>query len=219
MKNKCRGKMNELPITSNLKDITAYKKKLNWGDVPAIYHMAASSISDMDGILTHGFDSAYKELFNKNNWNYTFLEGASDENGNVTVTKKPQITLRHYYDEQNYELHCFPIVEGERVYGTLSQHPLCPFTQWSPEKMQMLFRVSSLISFIVFTFKNGDLADLALIKYSHKRVQELINELSKSFEIVDVMGYSIADFCKELYRRRPNFTIADLLDNLDPNTE
>ena len=211
--------MNELPITSTLKEITAYKKKLNWGDVPAIYTMASSSIGEVDGILTHGFDSAYKRLFNKNNLNYEFLGSFTDENGNIRPKHKPKVTLRHHYDEHNYELHCFPIVKGEQLFGALSQHPLCPFKQWSPESMQMLFRISSLISFIVFTFKSGDPADLALVKYSHKRVQELINEISKSFEIVDVMGYSIAEFCKELYSRKPNFIIADLIDNPDPNTE
>jgi len=211
--------MNELPITSTLKEITAYKKKLNWGDVPTIYHMASSSISELDGILTHGFDSAYKHLFDKSNWNLDLLGGHKDSNGNILVTDKPKITLRHCYDEQNYELHCYPIVQGERLNVSLSQHSLCPFQQWTPETMQMLFRISNLVSFIVFTFKSGDPADLALIKYSHKRVQELMNELSKSFEIVDVVGYSIADFCKELYRRKPNFSIADLLDTQDENMD
>jgi hypothetical protein len=211
--------MNELPITSSLKEITAYKKKLNWGDVPAIYTMAASSLGDVDGILTHGFDSAYKRLFDRSNWNDTFLEGFTDKSGSVKHKKKPKIVLRHHYDEHNYELHCFPIVEGEQLFGSLSQHPLCSFKQWTPESMQMLFRVSSLVSFIVFTFKSGDQADIALVKYSHKRVQELINEISKSFEIVGVMGYSIADFCKELSSKKPNFIIDDLLDKHEQNTE
>jgi len=208
--------MSELPITSSLKEITAYKKKLCWGDVPSIYHMAASSIGDMDGILTHGFDSAYKQLFNKSNWNITFLEGCKNDNSGP---QKPKILLRHCYNEQNYELHCYPIVKGEPVIVPLSQHPLCSFERWSPENMQMLFRVSSLISFIVYTFQSGDEADLALIKFSHKRVQELIHKLSQSFEIVDIKGYSIAEFCKELHSRRPNFTIADMLDNPDQDTE
>ena len=211
--------MNELPITSSLKEITAHKKKLNWGDIPTIYTMAASSIGDVDGILTHGFDSAYKRLFDSSNWNDVFLGGFTDGSGNLKYKRKPQIALRHHYDDHNYELHCFPIVKGEQLFGSLSQHPLCPFKQWQPESMQMLFRISSLISFIVFTFKSGDEADIALVKYSHKRVQELIGEISKSFEIVDVMGYSIAEFCKELYAKKPNFPIADLLDNTDPNTE
>ena len=62
--------MSELSDNPNLKEINAYKKKLNWGDVPAIYHLAATSISDVDGILTHGFDSAFKQLLDRsNNWN------------------------------------------------------------------------------------------------------------------------------------------------------
>jgi len=211
--------MSELPITSTLKEITAFKKKLNWGDVPSIYHMASSSVGELDGILTHGFDSAYKRILNKDNLNLDLLDGHIDNSGNIVTNIKPKITLRHCYDEQNYELHCYPMVQGERLNVSLSQHPLCPFNRWAPETMRMLFRISSLVSFIVFTFKTGDQADLALIKYSHKRVQELINELSKSFDIVDIIGYSIADFCKELYRKRPNFSIADLLDTPDENTD
>lgn len=210
--------MSELSATSSLKEITAYKKQLNWGDVPAIYHLAASSVGDMDGILTHGFDSAYKRLFNRAHWNLTLLGGSNDAKGNIVVTHKPKIALRHCYDDQNYELHCYPIVKGEQLITSLAQHPACPFEHWSPETMQMLFRVRSLVSFIVFTFKSGDKADLALIRYSHIRVQELINELRKSFEIVDVMGYSIAEFCKEISNRKPHFSLDDLLDTSDQNT-
>ena len=75
-----------------------------------------------------------------------------------------------------------------------------------------------MISFIVYTFKSGDQADLALIKFSHKRVQELIGELSNSFEIVDITGYTIAEFCKELYKS-PNFVVTELLDTPDQDTE
>ena len=35
-----------------------------------------SSISDIDGILTHGFDSAFKQLLDQNNWNSDALEGS-----------------------------------------------------------------------------------------------------------------------------------------------
>jgi hypothetical protein len=204
--------MSGLPITSSLKDITAYKKKVSWGDVPAIYHMAASSIGDMDGILTHGFDSAYKRLFNKTHWNLDLLDGHSDEHGNIVVTRKPKIILHHCYDEENYELHCYPVVKGERLHGSLDHHPLCPFDRWLPETMQMLFRVRSLVSFIVFTFKSGDEADLALVRYAHQRVEELVTELSESFEIVKIMGYSIVEFCQELSLKKPHFALDDLLD-------
>jgi hypothetical protein len=209
--------MSRITSLANLKEITAYKKKLNWGEVPAIYHMASSSLSDVDGILTHGFDSAYKTLFNKSNWNLDLLGGYKDEQGNLLVERKPKISLRHVFDEQHYELHCYPIVKGERLVGALAEHALCPFNIWRPETMQMLFRISSLVAFIIYTFKNGDKADLLLIKYAHRRVEELILELRKSFDITEIKGYSIAEFCKEIYRRRPNFDLDDLLDT--PNEE
>ena len=61
--------MSELSDNPSLKEINAYKKKINWGDIPTIYHLATSSISDLDGILTHGFNSAFKQLLDQQNWN------------------------------------------------------------------------------------------------------------------------------------------------------
>jgi len=205
--------MNELPNHPTLKEINAYKKKLNWGEVPAIYHMATSTIGELDGILTHGFDSAYKRIFNKNQWNLTFLQAFKDNEGNIQVAKKPKISLKHYFDEQNYELHCYPIVQGERLSGSSIKNPLCPFENWQPESMRMLFRISSLVSFIVYSFQGGDEADMALIKHAHLRVEELISILRESFEIVDIIGYSIADFCFEISRRKQSHEVSDLLDN------
>ena len=190
--------MNELPTLTTLKDINAYKKKLTWGDVPAIYHMASSSIGELDGILTHGFDSAYKQVLNKNLWNLDFLQAYKDKRGNIQVKNKPKIALKHFFDENSYELYCYPIVEDEKIAHTLLKHPLCPFENWTPESMSMLFRVKSLVSFITFSFKNGDIADLSLIKYAHIKVEELISHLRESFEIVSIEGYSILTFCQEI---------------------
>jgi hypothetical protein len=207
--------MSELSDNPNLKEINAYKKKLNWGDIPTIYHLAASSLGDIDSILTHGFDSAYKQILNKNNWNIEFLNGHKDITGKINVANKPRISLRHVFDEQNYELHCYPLINDERIISAQFNHPDCPFIKWLPETMQMLFRVNSLVPFIVYTFQNGDKADFALMRYANARVEELIELLSQSFEIVDVKGYSIAGFCKELYRNRPHFHLTDMLDKSD----
>lgn len=207
--------MSELSDNPNLKEINAYKKKLNWGDIPSIYHLAASSLGDIDGILTHGFDSAYKQILNKNNWNLELLEGQRDVTGKITVTIKPKIALRHSFDEQNYELHCYPMIDNERNIVRQSEHPECPFIKWVPETMQMLFRLNSLIPFIVYTFQNGDKADFALMRYANARVEQLIELLNQSFDIVEIKGYSIAEFCKELYRKRPHFHLTELLDKPD----
>ncbi len=211
--------MNKLPETPTLKDINAYKKKVTWGDVPAIYHMTHGSISELDGILSHGFDSAYKRLLNKNHWNLDLLQGFQDDNGDIQVKQKPKISLKHYFDEQNYEIHCYPIVRGEELDIGLLKHPLCPFENWVPESMKMLFRINNIASFILFAYKSGDAADLALIKYAHNLVDKLINILSESFEIIDISGYSIAEFCMEINRRTNLNEMLDSTLNLNGNTE
>lgn len=202
--------MNGLPEDFDLKDINAYKKKVTWGDVPTIFHMTYGSVSELDGILTHGFDSAFKTLLNRNHWNLELLEGFHDEEGNIQVKHKPKIALKHVFDEQNYEVHCYPVIQGERITQSLVKHPLCPFENWVPESMKMLFRVNSIVSFILFSFQSGDVADMALIKYAHKRVEALFEILSESFEIVEVLGYSIAEFCQEIDRRRSLIDMTDL---------
>lgn len=202
--------MNHLPENPDLKDISAYKKKLTWGEVPAIFHMTNSSVSELEGILTHGFDSAFKRLFNKNIWNLELLGAYNDEQGNIQVKDKPRICLKHVYDEQHYELHCFPMIQNEKVHYGVAKHPLCPFDNWTPETMRMLFRVNSIVSFILYSFQNGDAADMALIKYAHKKVAHLIGIINESFEVVEVIGYNIAEFCQEIDQRRNAHDMSDL---------
>ena len=204
--------MSMFPDKPSLKDINAYKRKLNWGEVPTIFQMSASSIGELDGLLTHGFDSAYKSLLDTSNWNLDYLNGYKDESGNIIVKQKPIIELRHVYCANNYELHCYPIVKGERVLTQLKNDPHCPFNLWQPEIMQMLFRLCSIVPMIVFTFERGDKADMQLIKFAHYKVEEHIKNLSQSFEIRKIQGYNIAEFCKELYKRRPDFHLENLLD-------
>jgi len=190
--------MNQLSEKPTLKEINAYKKKLNWGDSPTIFQMAINSIGDIDSILSHGFDSAYRQLFNINTWNLAFLGSFQDEKGNVVVKTKPKISLLHVFTEQHYELHCFPITFGEKVVTSQQGNPLCPFTTWVPETMQMLFRISSFIPFMTYNVQGGDEADLALIKFAFYRVEELIENLSKSFNIVEVDGINIAEFYRDV---------------------
>jgi len=195
--------MQSLPEYPNLKEINAYKRKLNWGEVPAIYHMVASSVGEVDGILSHGFDSAYKHILNKTTWNLNLLGGERLPTGEIVVKHKPQIALRHTYNQMGYELHCYPIALNEKVNRTLIKSPHCPFKEWHPETMRMLFRINSLPSFLFFAHENGDEADVALIKYSYLTVARLIKILEEQFDIIEIRGYSIAEFYKEVeYRTR-----------------
>lgn len=201
--------MSELSDNPSLKEINAYKKKLNWGDVPAIYQLAASSISDVDSILTHGFDSAFKQLLDRNNWNHKILSTQKSITDKLPHTIKPQVSLFHHISEQHYELHCYPIINEERVLETQIKNPASPFIEWVPEAMQMLFRLNSLVPFIVYTFQKGDKADYALVRYANSLVDKLITTLDQAFDITEIKGYSIAEFCKEIYRKHSNYQPAD----------
>lgn len=194
--------MIELSENPSLKEINTYKKQLNWGDVSNIYHLASSSISDIDGILKHGFDSAYKRIFNKSNWNLTLLAATKDASGKITVNEKPKIHLMHNYTEQHYELHCYPVIDNERIITAQTNNPNCPFINWAPESMQILFRVNSLVPFIIYTLRSGDKADQALVRFIHNKINELLSQLNRSFNVTEISGYSIVQFCKELQQRQ-----------------
>ncbi|NQY87124.1 MAG: hypothetical protein HRT51_05125 [Colwellia sp.] len=203
--------MSRLAKNSNLKEINALKKKLSWGDVPAIYHLVASSLSELDGILSHGFDSAYKTILDRNTWNLPALNGYRDSDGYIQVKIKPKLILRHDYNDMGYELHCYPIIDGKRINRPLVREHNSPFQIWLPESMRMLFRINSLVAFSIFTYQNGDEADLALVKYAYYRVEKLIKILSESFELVEVEGYSIAEFYQEINRKNGNILNSDVI--------
>lgn len=185
-----------------LKEINALKKKLNWGDIPAIYHMVSTSVGDLDAILTHGFESGYKSILNKETWNLPKLGGTRGENGVITVQYKPKISLRHVYNEMGYELHCYPMVNGERLNKNLIDSPHCPFKRWIPETMRRLFRVNALTNYMMYMTENGDDADKHLIRHIYFRVEELIDILRESFDVIDVRGYTIAEFYTEVKQRK-----------------
>lgn len=192
--------MSKLSENPSLKEINAYKNKLNWGDIPSIYQLASNAIREMDGMLTHGFNNPFKQLLDQSNWNLKLAKQSSNITGKVS-TGKPKISLYHNINEQDYELHCYPMNNNEPVKEAQFNNPHCPFIVWTPQTMQILFKLNSLVPFIVYTFQKGDIADYALIRYANQRVDELISVLSQSFDIIDIKGYSIAEFCKEIYRK------------------
>ena len=73
----------QLPSNPTLKEINWYKKQINWGELPPFYHLVASSVSESEGILEHGFDNAVKSLINKRNWNLDLLDGYEDDFGEI----------------------------------------------------------------------------------------------------------------------------------------
>lgn len=203
--------MNQAVSYTQLKEINAYKKKLNWGDVSAIYHMVSTSLGDLESILTSGFDSAFKRVLNKDSWNLALLGRFEDENGNVQAKTKPQLVLNHVYGEMGYELHCYPAANNQRLPATLYKDFNCPFILWNPETDRMLFRINSFVSFAIFTYQSGDDADLLLIKHSFYRVTKLIEILKESFDVIEVKGFNIAEFYQEIDRHNGNVLSEDFL--------
>lgn len=203
--------MNDLPEKLNLKEINLLKKKITWGQPSSIYHLVSSSISELDGILSDGFESPYKTILDRNRWNLHALKGHRDSDGNIHVGIKPQIVLTHHYNELGYELHCTLIIDGERIHHPLIREQNCPFQLWLPESMSKLFKISNLVAFSIFTYQSGDEADVALIKYAYLLVEKLIKILSESFDIVAVEGYNIAEFYQEIERRNGNILSNDFI--------
>ena len=154
--------------------------------------------------FTHGFDNAYKQILDPNSWNLPLLGAIKKADGSIQVQNKPQISLRHEFNDMGYELHCYPAIDGETVTHSMINKGNCPFNNWLPEKMQMLFRLNSLVAFAIYCFQNGDEADTALLKYAHYKVEQLITTLSESFQIITVKGYSIAEFYQEIAKRNGN---------------
>lgn len=189
--------MSSISDYANLKEINAYKRKINWGDVPAIFHLVSSSLGNLDGILVHGFDSSYKRILNPETWNLPLLQASRDSQGNLQVKHKPKIVLRHEYNDMGYELHCYPVLHT-------SSEASCPFINWVPESMQMLFRINSLVAFSVFCYQSGDEGDAALIRFAHQKVEHLISNLAESFQVTEIKGYNIAQFYQEIAKRDGN---------------
>ncbi|WP_448213385.1 hypothetical protein [Colwellia sp. MEBiC06753] len=211
--------MSNLSNNPELKEINALKKKLNWGEVPAIYHMVSTSVGELDGILTHGFESGYTNILNKERWNLPKLGGTRDKDGIISIQYKPKISLRHVYNEMGYELHCFPNVLGERVNRNMINHPDCPFKSWIPEADRRLFRINSLANFVIYIVQKGDEADYAMIKYIYRRVEQLIDILAESFDIKEVRGYNLAEFFQEINSRKDNTAPLGMLDNINDEVE
>lgn len=201
--------MSSLSANASLKEINALKKSINWGDVEALYHLFSSSLGDLDGILTHGFDSPYRHLLNPNTWNKELLGVTKGADGDLVARDKPKILLRHEFNDMGYELHCYPIVDGEPVLQMMVNNPKCPFESWVPERMQMLFRINSLVAFSINCFQRGDEADIALLRFSHNRVVQLIRHLGESFHIEKVKGYSIVEFYQEINKKNGDILSAE----------
>ncbi|MDN3380623.1 MULTISPECIES: hypothetical protein [unclassified Pseudoalteromonas] len=183
-----------LPSNPTLKEINWYKKQINWGELPPFYHMVASSVSESEGILEHGFDNAVKRLIDKRNWNLDILEGFENSLGEIHCDKKPRIALHQIFTDRGFELWALPYAKEVTIDQYVKDNRFMEFKVWDPVTMKSLIRINQLHKFIGFYFERGDKADKALILHAHKTVHKIITFLQRELNVVKLDGVTIKDF-------------------------
>ena len=184
----------ELTQNPNLKEINWYKKQLNWGELPPFYHLVAASVSEAEGIFSHGFDNAIKRITNKRNWNLELLGGKELENGDIVCDHAPRIALYQVFTARGFELLAFPHAKNKEIDQYVKDNKLMEFGLWDPHTMRNVLRINQLHKYIQFYFQRGDAADKALILHSHKIVHKTIEFLKSELNIVKVSGISIKEY-------------------------
>lgn len=186
----------QLPSNPTLKEINWYKKQINWGELPPFYHLVASSVSESEGILEHGFDNAVKRIIDKRNWNLDILEGHEDAAGEIHCENKPRIALHQVFTDRGFELWALPYAKDVTIDKYVKDNRFMEFNEWDPVSMKSLIRINQLHKFIGFYFERGDKADKALILHAHKVVHKIISFLQRELNVVKLDGVTI----KELYQ-------------------
>jgi len=169
----------QLPSNPTLKEINWYKKQINWGELPPFYHLVASSVSESEGILEHGFDNAVKKIIDKRNWNLDILEGHEDASGEIHCVNKPRVALHQVFTDRGFELWTLPYAKDVTIDKYVKDNRFMEFTEWDPVSMKSLIRINQLHKFIGFYFERGDKADKALILHAHKVVHKIISFLQR----------------------------------------
>lgn len=194
-----------LPDDAEIKDINAFKKKINWGEIPAFFQILAKSIADAEGFINYGFDNAFKQLVDRKNWNYDLLgfKAGSDPTlpeHALEPLRPPKICLYHVFNNNGYELLAFPYVNNLLVDDYRDNDPKLEFKRWDPSQMKRIVRFADLHKFIAFTLSNGDDADMALIVHAHNVVNRIIVMLEQQLTVNEIRGLSI----DQAFRKQQN---------------
>jgi hypothetical protein len=137
---------------------------------------------ELEGIFNDGFDNNLKYLFNRQNW-----QGPNLTNG------KPQIALTRIVNDYAFELHVFPIIDGEPQPVVKPFHPKSPFKQYNPSILGPVVNIPGVRDLITMAVRCGDQADLELLKYAHILIEQLTNILADNFVMQGQTGQSIKD--------------------------
>jgi hypothetical protein len=188
------GQCQQLPENHSIKDINAFKKQINWGELPAFYHLVAQSLGESEGVLSHGFDNAAKRIIDQRNWNLTVLGGYVDNANMIHCENKPRIALYQRFTARGFELQALPYAKESEIDQYVKGNRLMEFLLWDPVSMRLVLRINQLQQFISFYFEHGDDVDFALIQHAHQTVDKVIMFLRQQVNIVKVDGVSIRSF-------------------------
>ena len=207
----------QLPDDPSIKDINAFKKKINWGEIPAFFHLIANSVAEAEGFITYGFDNAYKRIVNRRNWNYDNLGidptidiNKVDHIELIQPLKKPRICLYHVFNAQGYELIALPYIKDILIDEYRNGDPNMEFDVWDPSQMKVLVRIPQLHKFIAFNNKNGDSADMALIVHAYNVVCKIISMLEQEVNVYAVKGMTIKEALSK-QSTNPDFAANDVI--------
>ena len=164
----------------NVKAIVQLKKTLTLGVIPDNFQIVANKLSELEGTFTDGFDNNIKYLLNKKNWNL-----ANCNQG------KPAVALKKHHNQYAFDLHCFPIINGEPQALIKPFDADSPFFDFNPAVLGPLLNIPKLSDFVSVAIRHGDEADIELLKYAHMLVEQLISLLSKSMHVVENSGQTI----------------------------
>jgi len=184
-----------------LKDISTHKRKLNWGELPPFFHMVSNSLADLEGIHTHGFEHALKNLVNRENWNLERLNGMMNSRGEIRVGRKPQITLYQRFHEQDFEIYCAPITQGGPLMVYAKGDPFIDFRVWDPARMSNIVRLPQFQEFIVYAYQKGDEADRMLVHFASNIIDNLLLKLQAEIDINEFKGESLKTLIDEIEQR------------------
>lgn len=166
----------------NVKAILQLKKSLNLGEVPDHFQIIANKLLELEGTFTDGFDSNIKYLLNKNNWNLVNCKQG-----------KPPIALKNHCNQYAFDLYCFPIINGEPQALIKPFDKDSPFIEFNPSSLGPLLSIPKLSDFISVTIRCGDEADMELLKYAHILVEQAVDLLTISLQVVEMSGQSIQE--------------------------
>lgn len=222
-------RVEDLPEHPTIKDINAYKKKINWGEIPSFFHLIANSVAETEGFITYGFDNAYKRLINRKNWNFDNLGiddsiklETIDHIEHVEPQRKPRICLYHVFNTNGYELLALPYVKDTVIDEYRKDDPHMDFCTWDPSTMKTLVRISQLHKFIAFNIKSGDEADMALIVHAHNVVNKVIEMLKENVDVCKIKGMTIQEAFSIQHanpEQDPSQVIVSQIENEDEEAE